>query len=327
MPCLGVWILPCRKQAPLASFHFFTFRASDEHLCWPFRGVSAPLVSGPLHERLSRGPTRLWTLRILRQGRHLLEADSSQLTGALLFPDPRLNSPVPLDSWAALYLEDSIYELAPGLKGPSPAGHLPETSAQARDQDLLLPLVASSLSCCSLRQHLLLFLKEDTMTRSALETFWQAWAIRAGPRCPQVPGGPDLPVSGDDSPGPGLPTSGPVGTCMFTYTCVCMRVCTCAHLWHSWALVITERGPYSAFSFITMYFWDPPQIRVNQVQSLGWVQKESILSFIGQPSEPEWLWPLATIGTVPRVYRLFKSLWKCLRPEKFICSQIGKENS
>lgn len=97
MPCLGVWILPCRKQAPLASFHFFTFQASDEHLCWPFRGVSAPLVSGPLHERLSRGLARLWTSRILRQGRHLLEADSSQLTGALRFPDPRLNSPVPLD--------------------------------------------------------------------------------------------------------------------------------------------------------------------------------------------------------------------------------------
>ena len=56
VPCLGARILPCRKQEPLASFHF-PFQAREEPLGWSLRDISTPLIGGSLHEKISWGLT------------------------------------------------------------------------------------------------------------------------------------------------------------------------------------------------------------------------------------------------------------------------------
>lgn len=96
-------------------------------------------------------------------------------------------------------------------------------------------------------------------------------------------------VTGDDSHGPDLPTSGPRGACV----CVCVYVmggegrvwgglvCVCVCVISFWAFVIGEMGPYLAFSLVAICSWDPPQIKANQVQGLGRVWKESIPSLVG----------------------------------------------
>ena len=134
------------------------------------------------------------------------------------------------------------------------------------------PLVAtchSSLSFCSLRQLLLLFSKEDAMVHGALETFWQAWVIRVGLRCPQVLGGPGMPVTGDDS----------LVACRNLYVCECLCVHVCMHTCTHGAFL--SLGCYwEGHCLYHHVFLGPLSHRVSQVQGLLWVQKESILSLI-----------------------------------------------
>lgn len=91
MSCLGVWILPCRKQEPLAR----SFQASDESLCWSFRCV--PSVSFPFHEKDLSGSHETVDLEVSspRQG-CLLEADRSTSPGGLLVLEPSPESLVHL---------------------------------------------------------------------------------------------------------------------------------------------------------------------------------------------------------------------------------------
>ena len=186
--------------------------------------------------------------------------------------DSQLNFPVSLD-----YTPKQLCTLRiPSGNWLQGSGALPQqgTARNICSGQRARPLVAtchSSLSFCSLRQQLLfLFFKKDAMVYGALETFWQAWVIRVGLRCPQVLGG--MPVTGDDS----------LGACRNLYVCELLCVHVCMHM-------------YTREAFLSLcYYWEgcclyhhvflgPLSHRVNQVQGLMWEQKESILFPIDSP--------------------------------------------